>query len=166
MTELEAAWAEREKDLIEKINGEIARYWNYSTSTRKIARAMSVTSLFCSVLAPVTVISSASNLSAFGVSQIAMTELSVLLTVLLGFVEGLRRIFGFDQRWFGAMTAMVAVKNQKEHYLDSQIGKTIGSDEWKDTLLSTRAAVEAAAAGEMSGFFKNLLSGPKPIGEP
>lgn len=73
--------------------------------------------MFCSVVAPVTAISSTSNLSARGVSPPNMIALSVLLTVSLGLVEGLRRIFGLDERWFGAMTAMVAIKSQKERVL-------------------------------------------------
>jgi hypothetical protein len=162
MTELEAAWAGREKDLMEIIDGEISRYWNYSTATRWKARTASVIALFCYVLAPVTVVSSASNLSVFGMLAPDLAKLSLVLSVLFGFVEGVRRIFGFDQRWVGAMMAMVSVKSQKERYLDSQIGKAIGSEEWKDNLLRTRAAVEAAATGEMSDFFKNMLEGAEP----
>jgi hypothetical protein len=162
MTEVEAEWVEREKNFMREIDEEISRYWEYSTSTRWKARAASVISLFCYVLSPVTVITSASNLSVFGMSSQDLAKLSLVLSVLFAFVEGMRRIFGFDQRWVGAMMAMVAVKNQKERYLDSQIGKAIGSDEWKDALLSARAAVEAAAAGEMSDFFKNMLEAAKP----
>ncbi len=151
MADFEAAWTDREKDLLLQIDNEIARYWGYAERTRRIARTMSVISLFCSVLAPVTVISSASNLSALSISQPVMAALSVLLTVLLAFVEGLRRIFGFDQRWAGAITALASVKNQKGRYL-----------EWTSNLLATRLAVETAAHGETSEYFKNVLSQAKP----
>jgi hypothetical protein len=162
MTDTRTEWADREKALLLQISDEVERYWSYAEKTRRIARATSVISLFCSVLAPVTVVSSAANLSALNISQPTMIGLSVVLTVLLAFVEGLRRIFSFELRWAGAIAALASVKNQRERYLDSQVGKEIGSEEWKANFFATRLAVETAAHVETSEYFKNVLNQSKP----
>jgi len=60
------------------------------------------------------------------------------------------------------MSAMIAVEDEKERYLDSQIGKTKEVTSGKQSLLNTRAALQLIARRETSDFFKGVLSATKP----
>ncbi|MGJ5019723.1 SLATT domain-containing protein [Bradyrhizobium oligotrophicum] len=161
MADVQSEWSQREQDLLRRIEEDILRYLAYSQKSRLLGRALSVISLFCSVVAPVTVISSASNLTSIGMSNSGMAAASVILTVLLGLIEGLRRIFGYEQRWVSSMTSAIALKSERDRYLDDRIGKEIGSEEWKQAFLHLREGVDAIVARETSEFFRNVLSAPK-----
>jgi hypothetical protein len=156
---VEAAWSERHTKLLEHADKETARYQDFAERSRVAARALNVISLFASVLAPVAVVSSAGGLSAFHIPDNTIKAIAVSLTIILGLTEGARRIFRFEQRWAGAMVAWLEIEKNKEVYLDNQVAKPIGSDEWVANLAKLRQGIEAATNSETTEFFRTVLSG-------
>jgi hypothetical protein len=162
----QGTWQSREDDLIKHINEEIERYKGFSERSRVAGRSLSVCSLVCSVLAPVAVVSQGGNngLAALGFNESHIAAVAVILTILLAFLEGLRRTFRFEQRWAEGLLAWVAIEREREIYLDSQIDKAVGSDDWIKNLTSLRQAVDRAISVETSAFFEPITAASKPKG--
>lgn len=165
MGEADAAWKQRENDLLGYLDSEIKRYTKFARRSRIAGRTISIIALICSVLAPVTVVSGAQggglSLAALSISQNTLTAASVVLTILLGLVDGLRRTFRFEQSWAGAMTALIAIERAREGYLDNQVGKTVGSEPWVANLVNLRKSTESVAQAETKQFFEVVLNEDK-----
>jgi hypothetical protein len=157
-------WLEREKRLMERANKHIARYKRIAVRSRQCARAISVVTLVCSLLAPVAVVATAgASGGLFGLSQTVAVETALVLTLILAFSEGLRRSFRFEQRWSAAVVAGFTIEKIREIYLDNQAEHILGSDSWIRSLVAFRDEMDAVAHSEAQEFFQTVLSREKQL---
>lgn len=160
-------WLEREKRLIERANKHIARYKRIAVRSRQSERATSIVTLVCSLLAPVAVVASVASAGntpgLFGVSPVLAAEIALVLTLVLAFSEGLRRLFRFEQRWSAAVVAGFTIEKIREIYLDKQAEHILGSDAWIKSLAAFRDEMDAVAHSEAQEFFQTVLSREKQL---
>jgi hypothetical protein len=159
--EVESAWQERNNGLLAFIDKEADRYRDLSEYSRIYYRTLDLVSIVCSVLAPVAVVSSANGLTAFGIGDQYVRGIAVILTILIGLTESIRRTFRHEQRWARAMVTLVTLKKDKQLYIDAQIGKSIGSEEWIQNYKSLYQSVDMATHTEMTAFFEAVFEAEK-----
>lgn len=160
-SEAEDQWMQRERKLTENVNRAIAYYRASARSARVWHRIFSTTSMVLTVLSPVFVVSNGASESGEGIFGIDAGELStvaVSLTVSLAIVEGIRRIYKFDQRWSTCYMTGRTLKKAREDYRFGRIGLETGSDEWQKNLLRFRSVYEDATDTESREFFEVVKS--------
>jgi hypothetical protein len=150
-------WLKREKELLDAIDLHVSRYKRLSRRSRNAERSLSLIALICTSVLPVTVVSTAANLTAFGIPTSVVAGVSVALTIVVSIVEGLRRYLSANRVWASSTVARVTLDRVRGAYLDSQIGLTVGSPEWQANYRNFRSEMENAVTGEMTQFFDTLL---------
>jgi hypothetical protein len=150
----EDEWREREKQFIADLDDNVVWYQKNSTTARQWHRGLGLVVLICAVLAPVTVVSGVGSSSSSLIPATVLNVASVVITLAIAFAEGLRRNYRFEERWTAFSTSRDQLKRLREDYLDSQVGKDVGSDPWIENLLKARKDKNAVVASETQGFFE------------
>jgi fumarate reductase subunit D len=133
------AWKNREEQALGRLTRDLNWYVRWSSYNRWLARSLAMIVLICAVLAPVTVASTGeAGIRVFGISAERVSQLALMVTLVLAFAEGLRRTYRFDQRYATCLNARDELGVIHENYLDSQVGKQIGGDEWINNLTALR----------------------------
>jgi hypothetical protein len=150
-------WLAREKHLIKWLDGRIKFYSIWAEFNRYGQRLTSLVILVCAVLAPVAVTSkSGAGLGVFDLKEATIGRIALIVTLLIGVSEGLRRLFRFDRRWLICANCREELLEAKEEYLDSQIGIAIGSEEWVKHLQETRAKLINVVSVHLKDFAEML----------
>ena len=149
----EDQWAARARALLEEMNGRLAFYAYWAEVNRKGQRITSLLIVVCSVLAPVTVISTPEvGLGIFGLGVAATKALSLIFTITVALSEGVRRVFRFEHRWAVCANCRETIKRQRDKFIDQQIGKQVGSEEWIANLTTTRNAFDDVVMWHLQDF--------------
>lgn len=132
-------WSDREKQALGRLNRDLSWYVRWAGYNRWFARCLAMIVLICAVLAPVTVASTGeAGIRVFGISADRVSQLALIVTLVLAFAEGLRRTYRFDQRYATCLNARDELGIILETYLDSQVGKEVGGEEWVKNLTGLR----------------------------
>jgi len=157
MTQTNEQWAAREKELVDELDGRIKFYVHWCEVNRKWQRATAIAALVCSILAPISVISKPGfGIGIFGLGEDAIRGIALILTLILGLTEGLRRIFRFEHRWHVCALCREKLLQLRALYLDNQIGVEIGSDDWTKNLSSARKRLTEIVNDHVEDFAKML----------
>src|SRR5262245_26440075 len=100
MAELNPDWTDREKEVLDRI--EKQQKWHNGAALRSFwtERALAIVVLVCAVLAPLAVASADNaDFGVFGVSELALKKIALVLTITVALAEGFRRICKFDERY-------------------------------------------------------------------
>lgn len=154
LSEIEGKWKAREQKLFDEIDGAVSWYTERVRFNWYTHRTLSTVIMLAGVIAPLLVI----NINGQDVytSTNDMSWQSILalsVTILLAFLEGLKRIFRFEQRWVSCFWARTEVKRARERYRIAQIDNMIGSDSWKANLLALRSSFEGILDKESKDLF-------------
>jgi hypothetical protein len=130
MTDVEhnKAWAQREEKITSQLDNTIAWYSSRMRRNLYAQRIVSVIVMLCGVFAPVLV--AGSNLKILGLENETIQICAFFLTIVLAILEGLKRIFRFEQRWSAYFWARNDLKKMRDMYRIEKIGKEVGSDAW------------------------------------
>jgi hypothetical protein len=148
-----------EQDVLERLQRSIRYYSNRIKFARAGHYTVGLITLVCSVLAPMAVITTArkpSDLSLFGISNETIAQLAVVLTLLLGLTEGVRRLFRFSERWMTCSTTRAKLNELMKEYKLSQIPVAVGSETWIKNLGELHKNIRVAEMEEEGGFFDRL----------
>ena len=97
------------------------------------------------------------TLAVFDVDPLYLSQLAVALTLILGLTEGVRRLFHFEQRWAAGYRLRQGLHDAREGYLDSQIGKDVGSDGWITNYKELRNKSVELENADTGRFFESVL---------
>ena len=160
---ISAEQAERYRTEEHDVLARLQRSIRYYSTRIKLSRAGHYTvgsiTLVCSVLAPMAVITTVgkpSDLLLFGISNETIAQLAVVLTLLLGLTEGVRRLFRFSERWMTCFTTRAKLNELMQVYKLSQIPVAVGTEKWIKNLIELRKNVRVAEIEEEGGFFDRL----------
>jgi len=145
-------WLRRETKLMEEIASAIEYYSKHAKRNQFWQRATSVSVMILSTLAPLVVAGSGIADGTFW-SRDELNVAAVTITMILALIEGVRRIFRFEQRWATCYQVKSTVKRERESYRYQRIGLAVGSEEWKTNLATLRKAFDTATGQETQAFF-------------
>lgn len=153
-TIIQSQFKEREAKLLDQISGSIEYYVKYGKTAQLWQRYTATLVMVLSTFAPLLVAGSASTLSRdLGLPDGSVAVAAFAVTLLLSLVEGIRRIFRFEQRWIACYTAKETLKRERERYRFARIGLEIGSDAWKSNFAELRKAYDDVTGSETKEFF-------------
>jgi hypothetical protein len=167
-----ATWHRRHEKLIDELNGHIVWYKTHAETNRAFHIALSVIVLFLAVIAPLTIVSASgaigtttsggNTLAAFGLSSSSMAQISLVLTIVLGVTEGLRRFFRFEHKWHSFYTSWLTLRHLREAYKDAQARVTGGTEQWWNNYASARTAMQSRVENETQGYFAAMFAATNP----
>ena len=146
-------WLRRETKLLEEIASALEYYSRHTKRYQFWQRATSVSVMVLSTLAPLVVAGSGVAEGTFGLSRDNLSVAGVIITLILALIEGVRRIFRFEQRWATCYQVKSTIKREREGYRYQRIGLAVGSEEWKLNLAALRKAFDIATGQETQAFF-------------
>jgi fumarate reductase subunit D len=148
--------------MLKRLEQELAWYIKWTSINRLSQRTLSIIVLVCAVLAPITVSSgSEGGLMVFGLSKDAISKIALIVTLTLALAEGLRRIFHLEARYVTCINAREALYRIRDNYLDEQVGKEVGSEEWIKNLAGARKAMDELLMSDIREF-SELVKGQTP----
>lgn len=155
---VEEQWAVREEKLLAKISETLSYYRARGEAARICHRISGIVVLIGSILAPVTVASGASGgtLNVLGVPAPVMAGAALIITLVVAFAEGLRRIFRFDQRWGSCFQTRDGIWRAREIYRETIIGHPVASEEWKKAYLTLKNTFLELTQVETTAFFDTV----------
>jgi hypothetical protein len=163
---LEANWASKEADFLKRVDESINWYRDYSAQARQLHYLFSYISLTCAVLAPLFVVSSAAGTGAdlrnLGLPSTWFAYISIILTVIIAFVEGLRRILRPNEKWAGRYTTARQLEILRDEYSIIQIGNSVGDERWRSNFSTFRERANHVLNEELSQFFDKVMQGTSP----
>jgi fumarate reductase subunit D len=148
-----------EKLVLDRLEKSIGYYRNRVKYARAGHYMVGLTTLICSVLAPMAVITTAgkpSDLSVFGISNEIIARLAVVLTLILGLTEGIRRLFKYSERWMTCFRSQAKLGELLQLYRLSQIPLAVGAEAWIKNLDDLQKNIRAVETEEEGGFFDRL----------
>lgn len=146
-------WLWRESKLLDEIAGAVEYYAKHTRRNQLWQRITSVSVMALSTLAPLVVAGSGIEGGIFGLSKVQLNVAGVSITFVLALIEGIRRIFRFEQRWATCYMVKATIKREREKYRYARIGLTVGTDEWKAQLAALRKSFDDATGRETQEFF-------------
>ena len=107
-------WLRRETKLLEEIASALEYYSRHTKRYQFWQRATSVSVMVLSTLAPLVVAGSGVAEGTFGLSRDNLSVAGVIITLILALIEGVRRIFRFEQRWATCYQVKSTIKRERE----------------------------------------------------
>lgn len=153
----------RENQFVDQVTDTIAWYSHHMKRNWYTHRTISVFVMIGSVFTPMLV--AGSSLTIFGISDNFIRGAAIISTILLSILEGLRRIFRFEQRWSTCFWARNDLKKLRDQYRVAQIGEEIGSDVWLKNLQRLKDKYYAITEKESRDFLESAM-GEAPNGQP
>jgi hypothetical protein len=156
---VEELWLGREQQMLGELNGRIRFFIIWALFNQISQRFLSNVVLVCAVLAPVIVTSGeGTGLGVFfsDPSSSLFKKLSLGITLTLALAEGLRRTFQFDHRWAVCANCRERLLSLRDAYLDQQVGKAAGSEDWVTNLFNTRRQFEEVVMEHIKDFAQML----------
>jgi hypothetical protein len=151
---VQSQFKEREDKLLSLVEGSVEYYVKYGRTAQRYQRCTAVLVMVLSTLAPLLVAGSSSTwVKDLGLPDKSIAVAAFVVTLLLSLIEGVRRIFRFEQRWISCYTAKETLKREREKYRFARIGLEIGSDAWKSNFAELRKAYDDVIGGETKEFF-------------
>jgi hypothetical protein len=149
-------WAKEEAVLVGWVTGTIEYYKRVHKKTIKVQRVLAVTTVVIGAVTPVIVAGAGTTGGLFHLDPGTLNSFAVVLTVALAILEGIRRIFRFEQRWISCHIAKVALQKSLGRFRFATVGLNPGSDEWKSAMLELRTSFESTTERESEVFYQNL----------
>ncbi|NLR96108.1 hypothetical protein HGP17_04605 [Rhizobium sp. P38BS-XIX] len=88
----------------------------------------------------------------------ALSVCAIVVATIGALIEGIRRIYRFEQRWATLNAAKRAIFSARETYRAKSIDLVMGSAEWQVIYYDFKNAYENATSQQASIFFKGLTS--------
>lgn len=160
----QAKFKDREVKLLDEIQKSVDYYVRYGRSAQRWQRSTAVAVMILSTFAPLLVASSTTTVGGnLGLPAGTVSIAAFVVTLLLALLEGVRRIFRFEQRWMACYMAKQVLKREREKYRFARIGLDVGSDAWKANFAELRKAYDEVTGSETKDFFASMQA---PIMEP
>lgn len=149
-------WQDQQNELIGAIEGTI-RY--YQRSTDRIIlyqRYSSITTMIVGITAPIIVTATQAGKNNTELESSNLGYIAVAITAALSILDGLRRIFRYEQRWISCHSAMMALRQALGSFYFATVESPPGTQLWKDEMISLRRKFEDETSRERSVFYHNL----------
>ncbi|OWV71741.1 hypothetical protein ATY76_31295 [Rhizobium sp. R339] len=158
----EQRWLKQEHKMFSRIENDL-RYYNGEIKLCRVAQTnLSIAVMIFGVLTPVVIAEAGKTDSFFGSSAL-LTTVATGMAALAAILEGIRRIGRFDRRWIANYSAATKIRRLRDQYRLRQIGKPVGSDDWKENIVHYQQLINDVLDKETAIFFKDL---DKPEDEP
>lgn len=156
--EVEAAqeWKDRANRFSESVTDAIAWYRKQMWRAWYAHRITSVLVLILSVLAPIFVAGAGTSAQGIvlGFTANEARAIALWITVALALLEGLRRLFRFEQRWSSCFWARNGLRRARDEYRTSQIDIAVGSAQWVANFEAFRKAYYEITDKESRDLFR------------
>jgi len=92
----------------------------------------------------------------FGVSELALKKIALVLTITVALAEGFRRICKFDERYSISAQSREKLRFGREQYLENRIGLEPGSDQWRKNLDAIRTLGQEVSLTSVGAYITAL----------
>lgn len=158
----EERWLKQERKMFSRIENDL-RYYGSEVKLCRLAQTnLSIAVMIFGVLTPVVIAEAGKTDSFFGPPAL-LTTIATGMAALAAILEGIRRIGRFDRRWIANYSAATKIRRLRDQYRLRQIGKPVGSDDWRENIFHYQQLINDVLDKETAVFFKDL---DKPENEP
>lgn len=148
-------WKARQSEFARDLDAEISQFAWRVRRNRWMHHATSLIVLSCAAVMPALVVWSRNN------SPSGETA-AIVVSVILTFTEGLRRVFGYRQKWELRAHTLQLLRNLRSDFNDDVATREPGTNEWMDAYRRTRAVHQSILRDENKYHFDLIAEMSKP----